>query len=58
MVTNGATPPAQLKNVIVSESEMTFNNLTSGTAIKLTGSGRNSKGGKSSATDSVNATVP
>ncbi len=58
VVTNTATPPAELKNTIVSESEVMFNDLPAGTAIKVTVSGRNSKGGESAATPSVNATVP
>jgi hypothetical protein len=58
VVTDSATPPAELKNIIVSESEVTLNDLTSGTAVKVTVAGRNSKGGESAATAPVSATVP
>jgi hypothetical protein len=58
VVTNSATPPAELKNIIVSESEVTLNDLTSGTAVKVTVAGRNSKGGESAGTAAVSATVP
>jgi hypothetical protein len=57
IVTNTANPPAELKNVIVSESEVTFNDLAPGT-VKITIASRNSKGGESGPTSQVNATVP
>jgi hypothetical protein len=47
-----------LKNIIVSESEATVSDIPTGTQVKVTVSGRNSKGGESAATDPVNATVP
>jgi hypothetical protein len=46
IVTNTANPPVELKNVIVSESEVTFNDLSAG-AVKVTVASRNSKGGES-----------
>jgi hypothetical protein len=58
IVTNTANPPAELKNDIVNDSEVTYDDLTSGAAIKVTVSGRNSKGGESAETAPVNATVP
>lgn len=58
IVTNTATPPVQLKNQIVNESEVTFSDIPSGTAVKVTVSSRNSTGGESAATAPVNATVP
>jgi hypothetical protein len=57
IVTNTANPPAELKNVIVSESEVTFNDLAPGT-VKITIASRNSKGGESAASAPVNGTVP
>jgi hypothetical protein len=57
-VTKDATPSAELKNVIVNNTEVTINDLASGTPIKVTVSDRNSKGGESAATDPVSATVP
>jgi hypothetical protein len=58
VVTNTATPPVELKNVIVNESEATLTDLTSGTAVKVTVASRNNKGGESAASAPVNATVP
>jgi hypothetical protein len=58
VITNTANPPAVIKDIIVTESEATITDIPSGTAVKATVSGRNSKGGESAATDPVNATVP
>lgn len=58
IVINTANPPVELKNIIVSESEATISDVPSGTAVKVTVAGRNSKGGESSATAPVEATVP
>jgi hypothetical protein len=49
---------AELKNVIVKESEATFIDLAVGTAIKVTVSSRNSKGGESAPSAPATATVP
>jgi hypothetical protein len=57
IVTNTANPPAELKNVIVSESEVTFNDLAPG-GVKITIASHNSKGGESAASAPVNGTVP
>ena len=48
----------ELKNIIVTESEVTVSDIDSATPIRVTVSSRNSKGGESSPTDPVNATVP
>jgi hypothetical protein len=48
----------ELKNIIVTESEVAVNDIDSATPITVTVSSRNSKGGESSPTDPVNATVP
>ena len=48
----------ELKNLIVTESEVTVNDLPSGTPISVTVSARNSKGGESSPTNPVTSTVP
>ena len=48
----------ELKNIIVTESEVTVSDLDSATPITVTVSARNSKGGASSPTEPVNATVP
>lgn len=48
----------ELKNVIVTESEVTVSDIASATPIIVAVSSRNSKGGESGATDPVNATVP
>lgn len=58
IVTNTATPPVDLKNMIVNESEATISDLAAGTAIKLTVASRNTKGGESAASPPVSATVP
>ena len=58
IVKNTATPPVELKNVIVNESEATLTDLTSGTAVKITVASRNTKGGESAASPPVSATVP
>jgi hypothetical protein len=47
----------ELKNIIVTESEVTVSDIDSATPITVTVSSRNSKGGESSPTDPVNATV-
>ena len=57
IVTNTANPPAELKNTIVSESEVTFNDLPPG-PVKIAIASRNSKGGQSAASAPVNGTVP
>ena len=57
IVANTANPPVELKNTIVSESEVTFNDLPPG-PVKITITSRNSKGGESAASAPVNGTVP
>jgi hypothetical protein len=57
IITNTATPPVELKNEIVTESEATYTDLPPG-PIKATVAARNSKGGESAPCDPVNATVP
>jgi hypothetical protein len=57
IVTNAANPPVELKNEIVSESEVTYNDLPAG-SVKITVASRNSKEGESAATAPVNGTVP
>jgi hypothetical protein len=57
IVTNTATPPVELKNEIVGESEVTYNDLPPG-PVKITIASRNSKGGESAASAPVSATVP
>jgi hypothetical protein len=54
---NAAGNP-ELKNVIVTDSEVTISDIAAGTQIIVTVSGRNSKGGESGATPPVNGTVP
>jgi len=51
-------PLTELKNVIVTDSEVTLTDIPSGIAIKVTVSGRNSKGGESAPSTPVNGTVP
>ncbi len=48
----------ELKNVIVSDSEVTISDIPAGTQVIVTVCGRNSKGGESSPTPPVNGTVP
>lgn len=57
IITNTANPPVELKNEIVDESEVTYNDLPPG-PVKITVTSRNSNGGESAASDPVNATVP
>ena len=52
-----ATPPVELKNEIVTESEATYSDLPPG-PVKVTVASRNSKGGESAPCDPVSATVP
>jgi hypothetical protein len=48
----------ELKNIIVTESEVTVSDIASATPITVTVSARNSKGGESNPTEPVNAAVP
>ncbi len=60
IVTDTATPPVQLANEIVHESEanLTLDTLPSGTAVRITVSARNRTGGESGPSTPVNSTVP
>jgi hypothetical protein len=57
IVTNTANPPVELKNVIVSESEITFNDLSPG-PVQITVTSRNSNGGESGPSSPASGTVP
>jgi hypothetical protein len=57
IVTNTANPPVGHKNVIVTDSEVTFNDLAPG-PVKITITSRNSKGGESGPSATVSGTVP
>ena len=50
-------PPAELKNEIINDSEVTYNDLPPG-PVKKTITSRNSKGGESAPRAPVSATVP
>ena len=58
LIKRDAANTPELKNIIVTESEVTVNDIASATPIIVTVSARNSKGGESGPTNAVNATVP
>ena len=57
-VTDTATPPKQLAELLVAESEATFTDLPSGTAIKVVVTARNSSGGESGPSAPATGNVP
>jgi hypothetical protein len=57
-VNDTATPPNQLAEQIGTESECTFPGLASGTAVKVTVTGRNSTGGESGPSAPGSGAVP